>query len=152
MKKRVRVIPVLVDGTLPLGRLGQQAGVDLHDWQPGVPHSELARLLGEVRTVQGTTGRAGGWQVSRLGLGRLEVVLDHQRHLLEVQQGQLFVNGQSTGPARPVVTNERHFVFQLQDHATWYPAELLVKITMLRGDPKHLTLTVGGRTAYQGQA
>jgi len=146
LTRRVPVIPVLVDGTKPGGRLGGLAGIDLHDWRTGHPHAELNRLIGALR---GDASKKG-WEVTLMGPGRLEVVLDRQRHMLEVQQGQLFVDGRSTGSARPVVTNERQFVFQLQDGDKFYPAELVVRITMLRGDPKNMTLTVGGRTLYEG--
>jgi hypothetical protein len=145
LARKIPIVPVLVDGTKPVGKLGGLAGINLYNWRVGHPHEELDRLIVTLR------GGAGGrrWHVTPLGPGRLEIVLDHQQHILEFQRGQLFVNGRSTGSARPVVTNEREFVFQLQDGAQFYPADLFVQLTMFRGDPKRMRLTVGGRTLYE---
>src|SRR5262245_3001984 len=69
LSRRLPVVPVLIDGTKPVGRLAALAGVDLCDWRAGFPHAELNRLISTLRgDVSGQ-----GWKVTSLSVGRLEV-------------------------------------------------------------------------------
>ena len=141
------LVPARIDPVNPPGQFGQYDSADLTTWQPGRPHREFDKLR---RQLLGLFGGEGAWRTERLDKETLLVRLDVEEHTVRYSRGHLYVDGEIAVEGAVSVTNKRSFNFELRDGKRYYPARLDVIVTMMRGDVKKLSLSVGGSALYEG--
>ncbi len=142
------LIPVRLDNAIPPGEFAALDCANLQDWRPNKPHTEFDQIVRKLKSLSGVGGGGGEWIAERQARDTLLVHLDRETHTIQYTQGKVFVDGQAATSYGNAISAERTFNFDLSNGDERYMCRLDVRVTMLRGDVRRFTLTIGGQVIY----
>jgi hypothetical protein len=153
-RRRGALVPVLLEHVQLPAPFNEIDWADLTAWRPNSPSPQFEKLLlrlVEIAKKAGEHPAPGKWRVRALTKTKLLVELDSASHAIEYRgppKGCVYVNGHEVASGANLNDQNRVFRFTLSDGLARYPADLVVRVTIFRGDVKGIRLTVADRTLY----
>lgn len=154
-RQRRNLVPVLLDTVQPPPPFNVIDYAVLTAWRPNSQNAQFDKLLLKLIAITRRAGERpapGKWHAKPLAKTKLLVQLDSETHVVEYQgppKGCVYVDGRMVASGANANDQNRLFRFTLTDGMARYATELVVRVSMFRGDVKGMRLTVADRSLYQ---